>query len=338
MAQKFVALGGGNGTTVVTRSAQLTGLFDSYTAIISVTDSGRSTGVARSVGQIPAPGDIRNMIATFGSPEKQVLADLLQTRFTSKRYPSYNGMALGNLMLAGLTQVTGSFSEAVEVLKQLVDCPIHVLPVSDINTHICAELEDYTIVKTELDVRGTHKARIKRVFLQQKEAACTPAVKQALLDADVITIGPGSFYTSLIPTLLFKGVCESILESKAKVFYVANTTTQSGQTDDFSLADHLEYLFTLIPAGRFSGIICNNPDSVTPEQVEMLHNIGLAVIPVTETDKKYTTSLNVRLIQADITESQKSERALWNKQDTLKHSPEKLAELLKVFVEEQKTH
>src|SRR5690349_2972176 len=145
-----VAIGGGGGATQVLRAAQP--FADHLTAVIAVTDTGRSTGLARAIGGIPAPSDLRATIAAFATDP--LMARLLQQRFSGAGLPQLEGMAFGNLLIAALANVMGDFAAAVAQVERMVGCAADVLPVAAIDTHLCAELDDGTAVVGELAVRG----------------------------------------------------------------------------------------------------------------------------------------------------------------------------------------
>src|SRR4051794_6481364 len=163
----IVAIGGGGGATQVLKAAQP--FADHLTAIIAVTDTGRSTGLARAIGSIPAPGDLRATLAAFATD--QLMARLLQQRFSGAGIPQLEGMAFGNLLIAALAQVTGDFAAAIAQVAQMVGCAVDVLPVAVIDTQLCAELADGTIVVGELAVRGLDKPPIERLFLSHSAPA-----------------------------------------------------------------------------------------------------------------------------------------------------------------------
>jgi len=226
---KVVAIGGGLGAVQVLRGLQ--GHTEDLTGIIAVTDTGRSTGIVRDFAQIPAPGDVRNALATLALQEDSLLARVMQHRIVAPNDPKLDGMAFGNLFIAALTQMADSFVSAIEQLSDFLEVQANIYPVTEDNTHICAELMDGTIVEQEFNVRQLDKAAIKRIFVQNREATVYPPCLEALQAADLITIGPGSLFTTVIACLAFKEISQAIRNSKALKVYVCNTTTQPGQTD-----------------------------------------------------------------------------------------------------------
>src|SRR4051794_9429627 len=180
----IVAIGGGGGATQVLKAAQP--FADQLTAIIAVTDTGRSTGLARTIGGIPAPGDLRATLAAFATDP--LMARLLQQRFTGAGLPQLEGMAFGNLLIAALAQVTGDFASAIAQTGRMVGSAANVLPVATIDTQLCAALADGTNVVGELAVRGLDKSPIERLFLKDQALAHLPALA-AIGDADLVVLG-----------------------------------------------------------------------------------------------------------------------------------------------------
>src|SRR5437764_10882169 len=181
---RVVCLGGGLGAPTV--MAGMREHTDEITGIIGVTASGRATGEVRIALDVPAPGDIRNALTVLAEGDP-VLTRLMAHRFDTDKSEDLNGMAFGNLFLAALTQQEGSFLRAVEEASRLLKLRGRVLPVTLYNTHLCAELEDGTIVEEEVHVRAVGKARIKRIFLKAGEdVSATPGSVEAIASADLI--------------------------------------------------------------------------------------------------------------------------------------------------------
>ena len=197
---KIVSIGGGCGVAQVLLG--LSQYTTALTGIIAVTDTGRSTGKVRTLANIPAPGDIRNALASL-STEQSFLPKLMQHRLQVPDFAALDGIAMGNLIMAAITQMTGSFAQAVELMQEMLGVKIQILPVTTYNTHLCAELVDGTIIEQEFNVRALNKPAIKRVFIQNPEAQAYEARIKGLLIADLITIGPGSLFTTVLACLAF---------------------------------------------------------------------------------------------------------------------------------------
>jgi uncharacterized cofD-like protein len=325
MAEGFhiVAIGGGGGATQVLKAAQ--SFADKLTAIIAVTDTGRSTGLARQIGRIPAPGDLRATIAGFATDP--LIADLLQHRFDGAGVPQLEGMAFGNLLLAALAQVTGDFATAVEQTARLAGCAADVLPVATADTQLCAELEDGAIVEGELAVRGLNKPPIARLFLRDAAPAYPPAL-DAIRSADLVVLGPGSLFTTLLASLLFGGLTEALRETRGQMIYICNTTTQSGQTEGFSALDHVRRVAAALGPGTLDDVLLNRsqPDEAT---IARYAAEGLHLLWPDDAEIAAIAALGVRPIVRDLTERAGEKRALWNKQDTIRHDPAALREALR---------
>jgi uncharacterized cofD-like protein len=317
-----VAIGGGGGATQVLRA---TAPFATRrTAIIAVTDTGRSTGLARTIGGIPAPGDLRATLAAFAT--EPLLADLLQYRFSGAGIPQLEGMAFGNLMIAALSQVMGDFAGAIEQVARLAGCAAHVLPASTADTHLCAELADGTLVEGELAVRGLDKPPIARLFLCDDAPAYQPAL-DAIRAADLVAVGPGSLFTTLLACLLLHGMRDALRESGGKVVYVCNTTTQPGQTDGYRAVDHVRRLLEIVGPGVIDAALINGgvPEADTLRRYE---SEGLLLIRPDTTELAEIAELGIRPIVRDLAERGGEQRALWNKLDTIRHDPQALGATL----------
>src|SRR5438876_4628467 len=218
---KVVCVGGGLGAPTI--MAGLRRYTSDITGLIAVTDSGRSTGKVRIALDVTAPGDIRNALTVLAEGDP-VLARLFNHRFETDKSEDLNGMAFGNLFLAALTQQEGSFLVAVEEASRLLKLRGRVLPVTLYNTHLCAELADGTVVEGEVNVRGVDKAPIRRLYLSEDGVEPVHGAIEAIAEADLIVLGPGSLYTTVCACLLVKGISRAIAHSDALVVYAANTT------------------------------------------------------------------------------------------------------------------
>ena len=322
----IAAIGGGGGATQVLKAVQPDA--ERLTALIGVTDTGRSTGLARAIGGIPAPGDLRATIAAFATDP--LLADLLQYRLRGAGVPQLDGMAFGNLMIAALAQVLGGFAEAVEQVARLAGCAAQVLPIATADTQICAELADGTVVEGELAVRGLDKPPIARLFLRDAAPAYEPAL-QAIRAADLIVLGPGSLFTTVLADLLFGGVVEALREARGQVIYVCNTTTQPGQTDGFSALDHVRRVVNALGIGALDAVLINQgrPD---PATLARYASDGVHLLEPDDGEIATIAALGVRPILRDLAERDGAQRALWNKQDTVRHDPDALRAALREFM------
>lgn len=323
----LVAIGGGGGTSLVLQGAEP--YFASRTAVVNVTDTGRSTGIARAIVQMPAPGDVRNTIATLASDSQSLLARLVQYRFVSQDEPLFDGMAFGNLMLAALTQMMGDFAAAVEILAEMVGTTVRVLPVSTANVDLCAELEDGSMVQTELAVRGLNKAPIHHLFLSDTGATAYPPVIEAIEQATVVVLGPGSFQTSVLANLLFSGMAPALQRTPALVVFVCNTTTQPGQTDSYRTYDHIARLFDVVGEGVVDVVLINRSDNLDPTILAQYAAEGIYLLkPYNDEIERIATLGVVPLVRDYVETTSSGKRDLWKKQDTIRHNPALLGQTL----------
>lgn len=314
-----VSIGGGLGAVQVMRGMKRH--TDNLTGIIAVTDTGRSTGIVREFAQIPAPGDIRNALATLADDDDSLLTRVMQHRIAAPGDPKLDGMAFGNLFIAALTQMSDSFIQAIQQISDFLNVQANIFPVTEENTHICAELMDGAIVEQEFNVRQLDKAAIKRIFVQNPEATVYPPCVDALRQADLITIGPGSLFTTTIACLAFKEISQAIRDSKAVKVYVCNTTTQPGQTDDYSLADHVQQVVSYLGIGILDYVILN-ASPPTPELLELYAREKINVLLPTDDELHKIKTMGVQPALADVADTQSDKRELWQKQDTIRHNPE----------------
>ena len=266
---------------------------------------------------MPAPGDVRSTIASLARDPQ--IAQLLQHRFDGAGIRELEGLALGNLVLAALFREHGNFAQAVAIVAQMADCAATVLPVSQESSQLCARLIDGTDVVGELAVRTPHKAPIAYCRLEPHVRAL-PDVLQAIHDADLIIIGPGSFYPTLYAVLLPEGIRSALAASQAHIIFVANTTTQSGQTEHLDCVGHVSHLVHMLGTGVVDTVMLNS--GVPSEaQRERLVADGLQALTATAAEVATIEQMGLRVIVQPLTETAGADRQLWNKQDTLRHDP-----------------
>jgi uncharacterized cofD-like protein len=253
---RVVVLGGGHGLASLLRG--LKEYTHNITAIVTVADDGGSSGELRkNVGILP-PGDIRNCLAALSSNE-DLLSQMFQYRFTSGS--GLEGHSLGNLFITALTEITGSFEEAVAESGRVLAVYGRVLPSTLTDVRLLADLaaEDEKIlhVSGETQIRETEGA-IKRLWLDPANTPAFPPAISAVLSADLILIGPGSLYTSILPNLLVRDLAEAVQASQAMKFFVCNVATERGETDRFSCYDHVKSVEKHVGENMFDLVICNN--------------------------------------------------------------------------------
>ncbi|REK74152.1 gluconeogenesis factor YvcK family protein [Paenibacillus paeoniae] len=257
---KIVVIGGGTGLSVMLRGLKEKPL--DITAIVTVADDGGSSGILRNELQIPPPGDIRNVLTALADAEP-LLTEVLKYRF-----PHGTGLAghsLGNLMLAAMTDISGDFVSGIRQLSQVLAVKGRVLPAAERAIVLKAEMADGTIITGESRIPKAGQA-IKRVFLEPADVEPLAEAVEAIESADAILIGPGSLYTSIMPNLIVPKLAQAIVESEAVKLFVCNVMTQPGETDNYSVSNHLDAIHAHIGHHLFDYVIVN--DGEIPPQVE----------------------------------------------------------------------
>ncbi|HZD60874.1 MAG TPA: uridine diphosphate-N-acetylglucosamine-binding protein YvcK [Anaerolineae bacterium] len=229
---KAVAIGGGTGLPVALKS--LKQYADVVTAIVSVADDGGSSGrLRRDIGILP-PGDIRNCLAALA--ENELLADLFKYRFTHGN--GISGHNLGNLIIAALTDLRGSFIEGIQAASELLSVKGHVFPSTTSSVTLHAATFTGEPIAGQASIARTTRP-LKEVYIDPPDVEAYPAAVEAILEADQVVIGPGSVFTSILPNLMVPGIGRALAETKAIKVYVCNVLTQPGETDLFTACDHI---------------------------------------------------------------------------------------------------
>ena len=312
--RKIVAIGGGTGTFSVLR-----GLKDydvDITAIVTMFDDGGSSGILRDEFGFLPPGDVRRCLVALCPEDKKgmLLRNLFNYRF--KEGEGLEGHSFGNLFLTALTDLTGSEDKAIKAAEDLLHIKGHVLPVSLDNCRLCAELEDGSIIKgqTNIDIpKHDAEKKIVKVFLDP-EAKIFEEAKKAIEDADLIVLGPGDLYTSVIPNLLVQGMREALQKSKAKKVYVCNLMTKFGETNNFKASDFVKTIIEYLGENVLDMVVCNEKSG---GKVVLERYMKEKSYPV-EMDKEEIEKLKVKLLSAD----------LIIEPDLIRHDPAKLGKLL----------
>ena len=289
MNKKVVVLGGGTGLSTLLRGLKQFPI--DITAIVAVSDDGRSTGKLRKEFNVPAVGDIRQVIVALSETEPLV-QDLLNYRF--KTNSNLNGHALGNLLLTALTNVAGNMSSGIESLGKILNLKGKVLPLTEDNVTLMAEMEDNKIIEGEHNITE-YKGKIKKIFYKEK-----PEINKDVIDeiekADLIILSMGSLFTSLLPNLICKEVKEAIDESKAEIMYICNIMTQPGETDEFTATDHVNIINSYLNKKKI-GVILANTGSITKtmkEKYACLEQKDPVIF-----DKKNLKNMNIKIVSDD---------------------------------------
>lgn len=232
----IVVVGGGTGLSVLLRGLKKHPV--NITAIVTVADDGGSSGILRNELQIPPPGDIRNVLVALSETEP-IMEKLFQHRFQYGQ--GLSGHSLGNLLLAGMTAITGDFVSGIKEISKVLNVKGKVLPAANHSIVLNAIMSDGTVVEGESQIPKMNK-KIERVFLKPYNIEPLEESLQAIREADQIIIGPGSLYTSILPNLLVPKLGQEICRAKAKKIYICNVMTQKGETDYFTASDHIQVI------------------------------------------------------------------------------------------------
>lgn len=251
MNNKVVVLGGGTGLSVLLSGLKKFPL--DITAIVSVSDNGSSTGKLREEFNTPAVGDIRRVLISLSETEPLV-EKLFNYRFNTTS--DLNGHTVGNLILTATKEITGNLSDGIEALSKVFNLKGRVVPLTEDNATLMAKMTDGTIVKGETEITSSNK-KIKKVFYEETPII-TPLAIREIRESNIIVLSMGSIYTSIIPNLINQEIIDAIDNSNAKIIYVCNMMTQPGETDGFSVSDHVKLLNSYLGNKKIDKVLVNN--------------------------------------------------------------------------------
>lgn len=311
---KIVAIGGGTGLSTLLKGIK--NYSSEITALVTMADDGGGSGVLRrSVGMLP-PGDVRNCLLALSDIEPE-MNTLLSHRFEKGEL---KGQSFGNLFLLAMNEIYGSFEEAVKMASSILRVKGTVMPitVNDVNIEATYDDKSKAFGESILPAEAIKdNKKIKRVELCPKDVEPIDGALDAIMKADIILIGPGSLYTSVIPNLLVKGVTEAILSSSAKKIYVQNVMTQHGETDEMSIKDHIEAIYEH-SAKLIDAVIINN--KILSEELKQKYlDECQEQIFLTDDDKKFLDEERVDYIEGD---------CLDDDEDYVRHDSDKLARMI----------
>ena len=301
---KVVAIGGGTGLSMLLRG--LKDYTSNITAIVTVGDDGGSSGrLRRDLGILP-PGDFRNCLVALADVEP-LMAKLFQYRFDQGS--ELDGHSFGNLYLVAMMGVTGSFERALRESSRVLAVRGQVLPSTLVPLTLRAELDDAAMVEGESKISQMGRG-IRRLYLEPEHPPAYPEAIKAILEADLVVLGPGSLFTSLLPNLLVEGIYRALLASSALRVYVCNVATQRGETDGFGVREHVEALRRHLPEDPFHYVLANSRTNVViPERYPST---------VVTARKEDAEALGYHLVLADVVDPNAP----------LRHDPAKLAQAL----------
>lgn len=287
MSRKVVVLGGGTGSSTLLRGLKEFPI--DLTAIVSVCDDGKSTGVLREEFNIPAVGDIRRVLVALSETEPLVM-DLFNYRFSTTS--DLDGHTVGNLLLTASSEITGNLSDGIEALSKVFNLKGKVVPLTEDNVVLMGEMADGSIVEGEHNIT-MHDLAIKRVFYKE-EAVPTKAAVKAIEEADLIILSMGSVFTSIIPNLICDEIIQAIDRSKGKVMYACNMVTQPGETDDFKVSDHIKLLNQYLGKHKVDVVVANSGkiDEEMAKRYESLEQKDPVELDREETEKLVETVIS----------------------------------------------
>ena len=317
---KMVVIGGGTGLSTMLRGLKL--YTNNITAIVTVGDDGGGSGKLRAdLGMLP-PGDIRNCILALADTEP-IMEDLLQYRFTEG---TLKGQSFGNLFLAAMDGISDNFEAAVQKMSSVLAVTGKVLPVTLDDMKLIAELENGNIVEGESIIPDEvikQKSKIKNLKIEPEKAKPLLDALMAISEADAIVMGPGRLYTSIIPNLLVEDIAECINKSDAIKIYISNVMTQPGETDDFTVSDHIKTLMKYSGKNSVEYVIANN--GTIPKDIEERYlSEGSKLV---ELDYDNIKDLGVKVVETDLVKITKG---------YVKHDSEYLAQVLMTTVLDKK--
>ncbi|MGB9797441.1 MAG: gluconeogenesis factor YvcK family protein, partial [bacterium] len=279
------------------------------TAIVTVTDEGGSSGRLRKDFDIPPPGDIRNCLVALAECEPY-MQNLFQFRFDKGE--GLRGHSLGNLLITAMTRITGDFEKGIEQVSDILAVRGRVLPSTKERVVLVAEMEDGEVVMGETNITSARK-RIRRLSIEPL-ASLLPEAKRAIMEADLIIIGPGSLYTSVLSNLLVEGMVEALEKSKGRKVYICNLMTERGETDGFKASDHIKAIRDIIGKIPFQYVIVNT----ARPRPEILEKYKEEEADFVEPDIEELRKLRVRVVA----------QPLVRQLAPLRHDHRKLARLL----------
>lgn len=319
----IVALGGGTGLSTMLRG--LKKLTPHITAIVTVSDNGGGSGLLRQEMNILPPGDIRNCLVSLANAEP-MMSKLLQYRF---KEGALAGQNFGNLFLAALSDISGSFEEAVRLTEKVLAITGRVIPVTLESVNLEAEFDNGKRVTGEIQIVECSKTtgmKIKDITLSPSNPCPTPDAIEAISKADAIILGPGSLYTSIIPNLLVKDIPGAIKKSKATVIYICNIMTQPGETIGFGAYEHIIELENYLGKGAIDTVIINSKE-IPQEWLKLYLEDGADMIRCKELDFK---ERNINIIKAPVMK-------LYKNKKVIRHDSDKLAKVIMDLLKVSKT-
>lgn len=311
-----VVFGGGTGLSILLRG--LKKITKDITAVVTVADNGGGSGVLREdLGMLP-PGDMRNCITALADIEPSMIK-LLQHRFKDGYL---EGQSFGNLFIAAMYEIYGDYEHALKEIGSIFRLSGKVLPMTLVNTHLKAELENGDLIFGEKDIPDyvkKTKNKIKQIYLVPGNCNPLDETIEDIENADVIILGPGSLYTSVIPNLLVNNIAERICSSRAKVFYICNVMTQPGETDGYNVIDHIKAINKHTGRNLVDFVIVNNK-ILSDEHIKKYKNLGAEQVIVDDNQLQILKDMNIKVITDNLIEI---------KNNYIRHNAVKIGKIIK---------
>ncbi len=314
---KIVAVGGGTGLSTLLKGIKR--ITNNITAIVTVGDDGGSSGRLREEMGVLPPGDIRNCIAALADDE-DLVTKLFQYRF--KTGEGLEGHSFGNLFLTALCAITGDMVRAVIESSKVLSIRGRVLPSTLDDMRLVAIMEDGSIIRGESNIPESGK-KIKKLYTEPEDCKPLEDVILAIQEADIIILGPGSLYTSIIPNILIKDISDAIEKAKAKKIYVCNIMTQPGETDDFSVSDHIKTILEHADNKKIIDTVLIN-DYLPEEVIEAYRKVNSTPVVV---DKENIKKLGIGIVRKRLIED--------NKNNLVRHSPNRIGRAIYYWFRKQ---
>ncbi len=312
---KIVAIGGGTGLSTMLKGIKK--ITNNITAVVTVGDDGGSSGKLREELGVLPPGDIRSCIAALADDE-DLVTKLFQYRF--KDCAGLSGHSFGNLFLTAMCSITGDMVRAVKESSKVLSIRGRVLPSTLDDMRLVAEMEDGEIIKGESNIPESGK-KIKRLFSEPSNCKALEDVIWAIHDADLIILGPGSLYTSVVPNLLINEIAKAVNDAKARKIYVCNIMTQPGETDGFKVSDHIKTLINHAKYDKIMDAVLVNND-LPSELLAPYKNAGSEPVIV---DKEEIQKMGIEVVQKNLIEDKRYEDG---HDSFVRHSPSRLARVI----------
>ena len=318
---RVVTIGGGTGSSSLLRGIKnlVPSKISDLSAIVTVSDNGGSSGKLREELRIPAPGDIRNCIAALAEDE-DILTQVFQYRF--KKGEGLKGHSFGNLFLTVLTQITGSFLEAIKTTSDILKIKGEIIPSTEEEVDLIARFTDGKIIKGETQITEYGKklvAKIEKIWLEPEFPKVPEEAIEKIENADLIILGPGSLFTSVIPNLLISEIRNAVISSKAKKIYISNVMTQFGETDNFKVSDHIDTIHKAVRTEFIDMVIANtripSKDTIEKYKKENAEPVLL--------DEENLNKMGIKIFAEQLLEEGKFAR----------HNPYKLTKLIENIID-----